>query len=214
MKYVGCSTAKRVLDGYLGSGNAIVQAVRDYGEEGFEIHIVSRHNTRLEALQAETVLIKKLGERYTLYNSKHNPNMLQWAPTRKPEKIRTDFRLDGELMEIVSNISDREGMSKTAVVNEALKMYFTLFTLSPTDFAEVVSVDKFKEAKKVVKFSARSDDRATEEMRANYENAKKKREEAHAKDEDGPEEMFSTVGPTDLMEKYGDQIRKQHKKLK
>ncbi len=59
----------------------------------------------------------------------------------------------------------------------------------------------------------RSDDRATEEMKANYENAQRAMDEANAKDEDGPEEMFSTVGPTDLMEKYGDQIRKQHKKL-
>ena len=32
----------------------------------------------------------------------------------------------------------------------------------------------------------RSDDRATEEMKANYENAKNKREKAYAKDEEGP----------------------------
>jgi len=57
----------------------------------------------------------------------------------------------------------------------------------------------------------RSDDRAADEMRANYENAAKVRDEAKKADEKVKhDEAFSTVGPTDLMEKYGDRIRKEY----
>ena len=115
-EYIGIHQTNDINDGYLGSGHALLNAIKKYGKENFKREILSYHNSFDEILEVEKELVDE-----------------NWVAARDNYNLKTGGQSAGILSE--------ESKFK---ISETLKKKYVSGELIPRYTAPYIATDKQK----------------------------------------------------------------------
>jgi len=87
--YIGVHSTDNLDDGYLGSGKLIKQAIKKHGRDCFDREVISFHETRKEAMEAEYLIITE-----EMIDGNLSYNMVQGGDGIKPKSEMTSAELE------------------------------------------------------------------------------------------------------------------------
>ncbi len=121
IQYVGCHKSGFEWDGYLGSGTRILKMLREHGRDAFSLELMSEHNTRHQALEAERELIEQyVSEGRDLYNITHN-HKASFSYTEESKLESVTVRVPKELMGIIASIARLDSVNPSDVLRASIE---------------------------------------------------------------------------------------------